>query len=323
MQGSVDVHLQSSIETMRTDCPQCAAPVKVGMLPSVLTEASGLAASHSHPGKYYAVQDSPVFPPQAYVILENGTVVQTLNLTSVEMNEPFGTGGYGDWEAAAVGPCEPVDVGDGGGEQKSCVFIGDIGHNCARMNCSWHRDVYALLRFEEPSGPLDGPGAFTEVRAERFEFRFPGAAAPDAEGLMVTPRGAIFVTSKLLGGRTDVYRFPPLDSSRVVNVTRVGSVEAPTNKTFFTGASVHERAGSAVGFSLRTYHHVLYWRLRNTSGGEEDVGEALRHEPCKLPSKIMHQSETVTWEYNSESYLLTSEAQPGIFKVTCAVPDDD
>ena len=78
-----------------------------------------------------------------------------------------------DWEAVAVGPCP-------GG---SCVYIADIGDNEAR------RKRITVHRVAEPVSEN------TVAVADSFHATYPDGAH-DAETLLVTPDGQLFIVTK-------------------------------------------------------------------------------------------------------------------------------
>ncbi|MEU9865243.1 WD40 repeat domain-containing protein [Streptomyces sp. NPDC047971] len=152
-----------------------------------ITESSGLAASHAHPGVYWTHNDQDA--PLIYGIdSRTGETVATLTMK--------GVGTPRDMEAVAVGP-------DGD------IYVGDIGDN---KDGTW--DHVWIYRFPEPKRLKD-----QTVTAQQYDVTY--ADGPrNAEALMVHPKtGRVYIASKnqdggglyagperLSSGRTNVFR---------------------------------------------------------------------------------------------------------------------
>lgn len=305
------------------ECPVCSEPHIVGAVPAGLEEISAMTHSSIHDDVFYAIVDSPPSGPQVFVVTESGNLVQTLNLTGVDLppERMFGDTGVGDWESLAVGPCA-LAGGSAGTVPGSCVYVGDTGHNCERTGCQWRRgeDHYRVLRLQEPSAFDGGPSV--ELQADEFLFRFPDGFTPDVESMMMTPEGQLYVGTKENNGSTHLYRLP-LDLNRTVTAEPVGDFVTTDRGTIwhrmFTGASVRQRDGAAIGFTLRTYTHVFYFPLLDG----QDVEDALQssEDPCELPSPHQPQAESISWERpNGIAYVVTSEHSRDIYRVNCTFP---
>jgi hypothetical protein len=90
-----------------------------------------------------------------------------------------------DWEALAAGPCP-------GG---TCLFIGDIGDN------DGERKQITVYRVAEPAA------SGTIKSAEVFRFTYPDGPQ-DAETLLVTPTGEIYIVTKGETAPVALYRVP-------------------------------------------------------------------------------------------------------------------
>lgn len=305
------------------ECPVCSEPTVVGTAPAALDEISGMTHSNVHDDLFYAIVDSPPSGPQVFVLRESGDLVQTLNLTGVDLppDRMFGDTQVGDWESLAVGPCT-LAGGSAGTMSGSCVYVGDTGHNCERTGCQWQRgaDEYRVLRLREPDS-FDG-GASVEVAADEFLFRFPDGFTPDVESMMMTPDGQLYVGTKENDGTTRLFRLH-LDLDQTVTAEPVGNFTTTDRGTIwhrlFTGASVRQRDGVAIGFTLRTYTHVFYFPLEPGQSVEEALESSA--DPCELPSPHQPQAESISWERpNGVAYVVTSEITPEIYRVNCTFP---
>jgi hypothetical protein len=170
--------------------PQCrvsGAPVPV----AELTEGSGLAASRTVPGRFWSHNDSGM--PVLFALDSQGKVTGQLRLEGAAV---------ADWEAIAVGPC------DGG----SCIYVGDIGDNEAE------RDRITVYQVREPEGT---PG--TAKVANVFEATYPDGAH-DAETLLVSPEGRLYIVTKGETGGVALYRFPTSpQAGAAMRLERVGA----------------------------------------------------------------------------------------------------
>lgn len=250
-------------------CTTCDSPDTAGTLKNgALDEASGVAASRSHPDVFYAHNDSGG-GARLFVMDGRGNDLGVVAVTGAAAV---------DWEDVAVGPC---DAG-------SCVYIGDIGDNDVE------RSVYDLYRLPEPNPP----GGEKQLRAERFSFTYPDGPH-NAETLLVHPTsGAVYVVTKVRRGAASVFAFPlPLASGAVL--THLGEITPPHGKAALTGGDIHPHGK---GVLLRSKNRLFYYGLTG-----EDVAGALRAPPCVLPLAIEDQGEAVCWLASGRGYLTVSE----------------
>ncbi|KUJ69826.1 hypothetical protein ACZ90_08515 [Streptomyces albus subsp. albus] len=153
-----------------------------------ITESSGLAASHLHPGVYWTHNDSEDGPYVYAVDSRTGRTVATVTLR--------GIGRPRDVEAISIGP-------DGN------IYVGDIGDN---LGGSWSK-VW-IYRFPEPRQLRN-----TTVTATQFDVRYQGGPR-NAEAMMVDPRsGRVYIASKS-DDDPGLYAGPAKLSTGGVNVFR-------------------------------------------------------------------------------------------------------
>ncbi|MBY0491544.1 MAG: hypothetical protein K2R93_17030 [Gemmatimonadaceae bacterium] len=138
-----------------------------------LDEGSGIVASPSVPGLFWALNDSGN-EPALFALSADGHVQGAVRIAGA-VNR--------DWEALGVGPCP-------GG---SCLFIGDVGDNSAR------RTSVQLYRVREPAAPngltTTPVSAFTEVRF--------ADGAHDVEAMYVAPDTSVWFITKRPAKATD------------------------------------------------------------------------------------------------------------------------
>jgi hypothetical protein len=193
-----------------------------------LPEASGIAVSHRDPSQTWAHNDSG--DPDLYSLNRDGGVTGRVRLSGVTPE---------DWEDLAVGPCP-------GGW---CLYAADIGDNNAAR-----RDI-AVYRVPEPAA-----NATTTAQPETFRATYPDGPR-DAEALIVTGAGRMYIVSKGENSGIALYRFPP--NPRPGTTSRLERVGAA-----FTDGRVQQDAritGAALSpdgqwVALRTHNAVMLFR---------------------------------------------------------------
>jgi hypothetical protein len=263
----------------------CTDARLVSVLPPVLEEASGVAASTRLPGVLWVHNDSEG-SPALYALSRQGTLLAEIAVTGSDAQQ--------DWEDIAVGPCAAG----------SCIYIGDIGDNFHR------RDDRAILRLPEPdtADATAGP-------VERFPFRYPDGPR-DAEALFVLPDTTVWIISKGRDGPVTLYRYPaPLRSGTTVALVAVqqltpGLVQLPD---FVTGASA---APDGSRIAVRTYSSLELYRF------DRDTLVSVWPQPFPLEGLTEPQGEGVAMV--ADTLFLVSEAgpfaaPPPLSRLVCAV----
>lgn len=165
-----------------------------------ITEASGLTASHLHPGVYWTHNDSSDGPYVYAVDSATGKTVARVTMRGIDPR---------DVEAISTGP-------DGD------LYVGDIGDN---LDGAW-KEVW-IYRFPEPKHLRD-----QTVDVTRYTVRY--ADGPrNAEALMVQPKtGRVYIASKNQDGG-HLYQGPATLSAHGVNTfRRVADVPWVTDGAF-------------------------------------------------------------------------------------------
>jgi len=296
----------------RLGCPVCGPPTPCGSVPPDLPELSGLAASQVHRGHFYAVNDSPA-GPSISVIKETGEVVQSIALTGIA-RVGFGKTGWGDWEDIAVGPCFP-------GSAKSCVFVADIGQNCANKPtalCPWTREIQSIIRFEEPAL---GSALTVSAPAQRLWFTYPESTGlqHNSESFAVTPAGDFLVVTKDRSQTSLVFSLEGLGPAANVTAKLLTEVKKPLGadkSKQFTAADVRVEDGVISGLTLLTYTDVVHIPLEP----DQPLDQLRTAEFCPMRAALEHQDEALGWEaVNGSFFLVGSEGVGSImWKVRCS-----
>jgi hypothetical protein len=263
--------------------PQCRSGGPIVQLTG-LSEASGIAASRRHSGRLWAHNDSG--QPVLFALDHRGQVVGQTKLTAIKTQ---------DWEATAVGPC-PAG---------SCLYIGDIGDNGAS------RKQITLYRLPEPDA-ASGDAAVQEA----FHATYPDGPH-DAEALLVTPKGDIFVVTKATSKEVGLYRFPrDMQPGTTVTLARVGKPAVVKGASL--PARVTDGAVSPDGAwtALRTNNTLhVYATSELTSGNWQERMQ------MKLADLGEPQGEGVTFADGNTLYLVGEGgggSRPGTFaRLTC------
>lgn len=100
---------------------------------------------------------------------------------------------YTDWTALAVGRCD----------QKTCIYIGDLGDSVAR------RGTVQVYRFEEPLLAFDRiPKTYSITGVQKLIVGYPDGAH-DARALSVTSDGTVLILTSGFDGKSRLYSVPP------------------------------------------------------------------------------------------------------------------
>lgn len=172
-----------------TAAPECRIVGRPQPIRADVPESSGVARSGRTQGVYWTHNDSG--EPQIFAVGVDGADRGRVRVSGAQVD---------DWEDIASAPCE-------GGH---CLYIADIGDNGGK------RDSITVYRVPEPA-----PGEAETRVAEALHARYPDGAQ-DAEALLVTPAGQVYVVTKGENGPVALYRFPKAtEPGRAVTLERV------------------------------------------------------------------------------------------------------
>lgn len=213
-----------------------------------LREASGIALSRRSPGILWSHNDSG--EPVLVAVGADGVTRGQIRVSGASV---------ADWEDIDVGPC-PAGT---------CVYIGDIGDNGAS------RRNIVIFRVAEP-----GANDQESLPAESMRLTYPDGAR-DAESLIVTPDGSMFIVSKGERGPIAVYRVPGgFSDGANSRLERVATL-VETNGGHRGVPRDHRITGAAASpdgrwIALRTLHSVTFYLASDFTRG--DVRAVMRYD---------------------------------------------
>lgn len=217
------------VEASPAPCKLDGSPVALAEIP----EASGVVASLAQPGLLWTHKDNG--KPLLFALDTAGAVKGRVAVTGASVE---------NWEDLGIAPCG----------QDSCLYIGDIGDNDAR------RPFVTVYRVKEPS-----PGDKATQPATAFQATYPDGPQ-DAEALLVSKTGGVFIVTKGNTGASALYRFPSLKAGETVKLERVGVLSAHSSK----GERITGGSSSADGhwIALRTHESVSFYDATQFLSGQ-------------------------------------------------------
>lgn len=237
-----------------------------------LEEASGLAASASHKGHFWTINDSG---NKAEVLMVNDKLEILITCLLPVKNR--------DWEDIAVGP-GPV-------EGRSYIYVAEIGDNLAMYP---YKHIY---RFKEP---IFGPSekvSITDFDTITFKLE---DGVKDTEALMIDPKTKnLYVVSKR-ENPVYVYELTYPYSTRDT-LTAKKTVSIPHSQIV---AADFSSDGKEV--LMKNYENVFYWSL-----GEEPLLEALGKTPAIVEYDKEPQGEAITFAKDGSGFYTISEMVKG------------
>jgi hypothetical protein len=264
-------------------CAAAQTPVRVEAIASAilaaprLVESSGVALSALAPGVYWTHNDSGD-GPFLYATDSTGR-----DLGAVRVGDARAV----DWEDLTAGPCVVVPG--------RCLYAADIGDNRRRRS---HVVVYRLREPPPPTGPADT--ARTVPLLDSLVLVYPDHPH-DAEALVVTPAGTVFLITKDLFGPAVLFRTSAAAAAGARTLEPMGPL--PIETSLLTGRLATAAALSPDGTLLvvRTYVSLHFFRLR---------GDSLPlplNPPHGIPIPVVEpQGEGIAFE-GSDRLVLTSE----------------
>lgn len=235
-----------------------------------LEEVSGLAASKSNPGYLWTHNDSGN-PAEIYLVDERLKIRLLCKLTGIKNR---------DWEDIAVGP--------GPADNKTYVYVADIGDNNGK-----HAVKY-IYRFEEPL--LDGEAGEVTIRSlDRISFRL-ADGKKDTEAIMVDPKTKnIYVVTKR-EKPVSVYEIKyPYSTDTTVTAEKVVSLPL----TQIVSADISPDGNELL---MKNYNNIYYWEING-----EPMQKVFQRKPQLLKYTEEPQGEAIAFNLDGSGFYTLSE----------------
>lgn len=256
-------------------------------LPDEVRESSGLAAASFRDDLYFTLNDSGG-KPELYALDGKGRLVATLRVPGAANV---------DWE----------DLAPARSPEGRALWIGDIGDNRAR------RPYVTVYRIPEPLVWGEQRGRRLDTGTARaYRLSYPGGPR-DAETLMATPAGRLYVVTKNPAGST-VFAAPARLREGVVNpLVQVGAIsffglpssagglKEQVSRLLATGGAISPDGRRLV---VRTYTDAYVWSL---PGGNLPAG--LKATPRHLGLPKSEQGEAIAFTRDGAALLTSSEGK--------------
>jgi hypothetical protein len=271
-------------------CNSWSAESHLSVLPfTPFKEVSGIAASQQFPGRMYLVNDSG----DGGRFYSYDTSTGNFESVAIEGFKSF------DIEAVSVGPC-----GD-----DSCIYIGDIGNNNGT-----HREIVRIVAIKEKA---TFGNRVTPLIHKKLNY--PGEPQ-DAEALVVTSLGAVYIFSKDFDERVDwdgvgpshIFRttYDDLKTDGIGDLEDVGRLNVnhfglPTNVFTVTDAALSSDESSIMFMTYFQGVEMSWPELESQMG---DANSMIWMNYKGFPINVGLQSEAVTYSYPEDDIIWTYES---------------
>ena len=278
---TVSAHIAAASQGERGACHADGSLVKL----AEIREASGIAVSRSVPERLWSHNDSG--EPTVFAVDDRGTVTGRLRISGATVE---------DWEAIAVARCD----------SGSCLYIADIGDN------EENRQHVTIYRVHEPKDHDATVKAEAVVQAQ-----YPDGPQ-DAETLLATPDGRLYIVTKGSRGPVKLYRVPrDVRPGVAVQLEPVGQPRPggrPTRDEQITDGAVSPDGQRVV---LRTHHALHFFPATDLLEGNWQEDQVVELKDLQEP-----QGEGVAFASDSLLYLVGEsgggESRPGtLARVSC------
>ena len=234
-----------------------------------LSEVSGLVTSVVNPGLIWVHNDSGN-PATVYLVDTLLNVRLACKLKGIKNR---------DWEDIAIGP--------GPEQDKSYLYVADIGDNNAR-----HNEKY-IYRFEEPK-VISGTTEITITSFETIAFRLKGERK-DTEALWVHPETQdIYVVSKR-EKPVHVYAVRQPFKNEVMTAESIATLPL----TQIVGADISPDGNELI---MKDYENIYYWPIKGRA-----VEATLKEKPQVLEYAAEPQGEAIGFSRDGSGFFTLSE----------------
>ena len=249
-----------------------------GTIAEFLHEVSGIAVSRTNPNILWAHEDHGNLN-KMHLIGENALYLGYYWIWGVSNR---------DWEDMCIGP--------GPEENKSYIYLGDIGDNDAKYN-----EIF-IHRFKEPnlkdSSKMNGEIQKTDITS--FIFKYPDGAR-DAEALMVDPRNKdLYILSKN-ENQTNMY------CAAYKEYTNGQTMLDKIAILPFGEITAADISSDGNQIMLKTEKQIYFWNRNNG----ETILQAMKRTPVLIPYKKEAKGEALAITPDGNGYYTLSEKSSG------------
>jgi hypothetical protein len=234
-------------------------------------EASGIVMSINNPGKLWVHNDSGD-KARLFLIDDSARYLATVHLPAIHNR---------DWEDIALGP--------GPNNQKSYIYIGDIGDNNAHFPSKY------IYRIEEPM-LQDGCTDTSIFLVDTIQFILPDGPR-DAEALCINHRTLdLYIFSKR-ESRISLYQLKYPYSTTKINIA-LKMMDLPFTQVVAADWSLDNKE-----LLIKTYKEVYYW----SSQADTSLDAILQTPAISLPYIPEPQGEAIAWDHQRAGFYTISE----------------
>lgn len=263
----------------------------------VIDEASGIASSYMNKGILWTHNDSGG-ENRIFAIDTNGISRGTFYLNGIENR---------DWE--------DITVGSGPDEDKSYLYIADIGDNSSQF------EIKYIYRIEEPIVLPDQTNSNKIIQnISIIAFTYPDGKR-DAETLMIDPiTKDLYILSKR-DTKTRLYRLPfPQNTNSVFQAELANEIKFPldpeedTPQNYLTSGGISLDGKEII---VKSYSNIYYW----SRSLDKTIAETIAITPEIITYTTEPQGEAICWKnFNDNGYFTLSEENINFGGTTFIIP---
>ena len=278
--------------------PNFGPRISMGQLENdAIDEASGLASSYKNIGILWTHNDSGG-ENRIFAIDTNGISRGTFYLNGIENR---------DWE--------DITIGAGPIEDKSYIYIADIGDNSAQY------EIKYIYRIEEPAVSIDQTNSDIIIQSvSTIAFTYPDNNR-DAETIMIDPTTKDLYILGKRDTKTRLYRLSyPQNTSSVFQAELAAELKFPLDPEEDTPQNYLTSGGISLDGSeiiVKSYSNIYYW-FRETG---KTISETMAITPEIITYSTEPQGEALCWKnYDDNGYYTLSEENINFGGSTFTIP---
>jgi hypothetical protein len=253
-----------------------------------LSEVSGMAASHAHPGTLWVENDSDN-PAAVYAVGPGGSLRATLSIDGAPNI---------DWEDLASFDLNGhhylllADTGDNGGVRKTLAL--HVIEEPALLRDGHAHPAWSIA-FRWPDGPRDCEAVAVDVHTGSILLITKKRVPAQLFRLPLRPTTSGVLTAELLGTLAGI----PQSTADELKA-------APHYARYLSQVTAADIAPDRGSIAVLTYRRVYLYRRRN----DEDWAQAMSHEPMQISFGWLPQAEALAFALDGRSFYVSGEHLP-------------